>query len=126
MKTIITTRTGNIIVNFNNSKVKVDDNSNSVLFKDTWYEGFIGSSDTSRLISSSMSTLFKKSGLPIAVEMIIGNDSNVISSDTMCSHVIIILNMKPYLENREVLLSIIDDDVEEVFIEDVDVIEFDK
>jgi len=126
MKTIITTRTGNIIVNFNNSKVKVDDNSNSVLFKDVWYEGFIGSSDTNRLISSSMSTLFKKSGLPIAVEMIIGNDSNVISSDTMCSHVIIILNMKPYLENREVLLSIIDDDVEEVFIEDVDVIEFDK
>ena len=125
MKTIITTRTGSIITNFNNGKLKVDDNSNSLLFKDVWYEGFIGSSDTTRLISSSMSTLFKKSGSPIAVEMIVGEDKSL-NDNNMSSHIIVILNMKPYLENREALLSIIDDDVEEVFIEDVDVIEFDK
>ena len=125
MKTIITTRTGSIITNFNNGKLKVDDNSNSLLFKDVWYEGFIGSSDTTRLISSSMSTLFKKSGSPIAVEMIVGEDKSL-NDNNMYSHVIIILNMGAYLNNREVLLEIIDDDVEEVFIEDVDVIEFDK
>lgn len=108
---MIKTNEGKIFIYNKNEKIRIQDKSNSILFKDVFYDA------GDKLISSHNNTLFHKKGIPIALELAVGDKES-------CVHFLIVVNKNSFMKMKDDILGVIEDEMlEVVFFDEEDLIE---